>query len=366
MLQEFPLVEKSILQGDHSSQLVANLIQNLDHNLMKRKKSKVTMMKKNCKVLVTGGRGLIGHAIQSITKNDDSNEWIFVGSSDADLRMLDQTDALFQKHRPQYVIHLAAKVGGLFKNMAEKLEFFRDNMAINDNVLQCCHIYGVKKCICCLSTCIFPDQTTYPIDETMIHNGPPHPSNEGYAYAKRMLDVLVRLYNERYQDGCKFVSIVPTNIFGPHDNFNLDSGHVIPNLIKKTYDAKDLSVPLVVYGSGKPKRQFIYSLDLARLILMVLDRYETTEPMILSVGENDEISITDAAQTIASVAQFDQPIIYDTSKADGQYKKTANNSKLMNWIKEQNIDFIFTPFEQAIRETCQWYILNQITQKLKQ
>merc|ERR1712224_845660 len=135
------------------------------------------------------------------------------------------------------VIHLAAKVGGLFANMSQKVEFYRENTLMNDNIMECCRIHKVKKLVSCLSTCIFPDKTTYPIDETMVHNGAPHDSNIGYSYAKRMIDVLNRCYNEQY--GCNFTSIVPTNIYGPNDNFNLKSSHVIPGLIHKCLIAKN-------------------------------------------------------------------------------------------------------------------------------
>lgn len=170
-------------------------------------------------VLVTGGTGLVGKAIEKVVNESKSpNEtWHFLSSKEADLRSKAETVALFEKIRPTHVIHLAALVGGLFRNLKYKVEFYRENVLINDNVMECCKDFKVKKLVSCLSTCIFPDKTTYPIDETMVHNGPPHTSNEGYAYAKRMIDVLNRCYNEEY--GCNFTSIIPTNIYGPHDNY---------------------------------------------------------------------------------------------------------------------------------------------------
>lgn len=151
-------------------------------------------------------------------------------------RNREETLKFFQKHKPTHVIHLAAMVGGLFRNLKYNLDFFRINSIINDNVLSISHETGVKKVVSCLSTCIFPDKTTYPIDETMIHNGPPHDSNFGYSYAKRMIDVLNRGYAK--QHGLKYTSVIPTNVFGPHDNFNIDDGHVLPGLIHKVYNAK--------------------------------------------------------------------------------------------------------------------------------
>ncbi|EMP32487.1 GDP-L-fucose synthase [Chelonia mydas] len=169
-----------------------------------------------------------------------------------------ETRALYEKHRPTHVIHLAALVGGLFKNIKYNLDFWRRNVHINDNVLHSAYEFGVQKVVSCLSTCIFPDKTSYPIDETMIHNGPPHSSNFGYSYAKRMIDVQNRGYFE--QHGCRFTAVIPTNVFGPHDNYNIEDGHVLPGLIHKVYLAKKNGTALTVWGTGKPRRQFIYSL----------------------------------------------------------------------------------------------------------
>ncbi|KAN0008672.1 hypothetical protein ACTFIU_009399 [Dictyostelium citrinum] len=308
-------------------------------------------------ILVTGGSGLVGKGIEKyIIENDKSDDaWIFMRSSDCDLKNRESTRSFFEKIRPTHVIHLAARVGGLFSNMKYKVEFFRENIDINDNVLACCKEFNVVKCVSCLSTCIFPDKTTYPIDETMIHNGPPHPSNEGYAYAKRMIDVLNRAYNEEY--GCKFTSVIPTNIYGPHDNYHLTDGHVIPGLIHKTYLAMKNNQDLTIMGSGKPLRQFIYSYDLAKYFVWTLNNYEEMSPLILSVGEEDEISIADVARLITEAMGFKGKLIFDTTKADGQFKKTASNLKLKSLVP----DLTFTPIQQAIKESCQWFIDNYET-----
>ncbi|CAM9687141.1 unnamed protein product [Choristocarpus tenellus] len=153
------------------------------------------------RVMVTGGSGLVGKGIEEFIATDpeaqENEEYIFLCSKDGDLRSMEETKAIFEKHKPTHVIHLAARVGGLFSNLKYKVEFYRENILINDNVMECCRIYKVEKLVSCLSTCIFPDKTTYPIDETMVHNGPPHTSNEAYAYAKRMIDVLNRCYKVR-------------------------------------------------------------------------------------------------------------------------------------------------------------------------
>ena len=188
-----------------------------------------------------------------------------------------------------------------------------------------------------------------------VHNGPPHDSNFGYSYAKRMIDVLNRGYAE--QHGCCFTSVIPCNVFGPHDNFNIQDGHVLPGLIHKVYDAKQSGNKLAIWGSGTPRRQFIYSLDLARLFLLVLREYKDTEPIILSVDEQDEVSIKEAALTIVSAMDFVNGVEYDTSKSDGQFKKTASNEKLRKLWPE----FKFTPFVEAVKETCDWFVKNYDT-----
>ncbi|KAG2172160.1 hypothetical protein INT44_005531 [Umbelopsis vinacea] len=314
-------------------------------------------------ILVTGGSGLVGKAIEWVIENDKSERygkkegetWIFLTSKDGDLRQPEDAKAIFEKYKPTHVIHLAALVGGLFKNMKYKLDFLRDNLLINDNVLETSKVFGVQKVVSCLSTCIFPDKTSYPIDETMIHNGPPHESNFGYAHAKRMIDVQNKAYNEQY--GCNFTSVIPTNVFGPHDNYDLEDSHVLPGLTHKCYLAKQNNTPFIVGGTGKPLRQFIYSRDLAKLFIWTLREYKETEPIILSVGEKDEVSIKDVADAIVSAVGFEGEYSFDTTRSDGQFKKTASNDKLLKYIP----DFEFTPFNDAVQESVAWFLENYDT-----
>ena len=311
-------------------------------------------------ILVTGGTGLVGKAIEFVinsSQNDvfskkDNERWVFVNSKDADLRDITSTRELFNKYKPTHVIHLAALVGGLFKNIQYPASFLRDNLLINDNVLQVSYETKVKKVVSCLSTCIFPENTSYPIDETMIHNGPPHNSNFGYAYAKRLIDIQNKAYRDQY--GCNFTAVIPTNVFGPYDNFNLEDSHVIPGLIHKCYLAKKNNTKFIISGSGKPLRQFIYSRDLAKLFVWVLREYQEVDPIILSVGEEDELSIKEVAETIVDKMEFKGEVEYDTNRSDGQFKKTASNKKLINYLP----DFVFTPFEIAIQETVDWFLDN--------
>lgn len=266
------------------------------------------------------------------------------------------------------------------------VEFFRENILINDNVMECCRIYEVKKLVSFLSTwyvntarpknhfcflyvwiwphiclilldcvSIFPDKTTYPIDETMLHDGPPHPSNEGYAYAKRLIDTMNRAYAEEYN--CNFTSIIPTNIYGKYDNFSIQNGHVIPGLIHKCYLAKKMNTPFTIWGSGTPLRQFVYSRDLAELTVWVMREYHEPTPITLSVDEEDEVSIKDVALAVAKAMNFEGAVEFDTSKADGQFKKTAGNKKLRSYQP----DYKFTPIEDGIQQSVDWFVENYET-----
>jgi GDP-L-fucose synthase len=213
--------------------------------------------------------------------------------------------------------------------------------------------YNVKKVVSCLSSCIFPHQITYPITEDMLHNGKPHISNFGYSYAKRMIDVMNNAYQEiidKNNENRIFTSIIPCNIYGPHDNFDLEKGHVIPNLIHKAYLSKN-EKDFKTCGTGKAQRQFIYSLDLGRLLIWTIFNYEEKDPIILSVDENDEISINDVAKIILKSMNLNQSIKYSENEEDGQIKKTVSNAKLKKYLP----DFKFTPIEIGIKETVDWF-----------
>ncbi|PPR07258.1 hypothetical protein CVT24_010050 [Panaeolus cyanescens] len=312
-------------------------------------------------ILVTGGTGLVGKAIEHIIASEPEGsrfgkrpgeKWVFASSSEGDLRDPAPTRALYEKYKPTHVIHLAALVGGLFKNMKYKLTFLRDNILINDNVLHASYEHQTQKVISCLSTCVFPDKVEYPLDENKIHTGPPHESNFGYAHAKRMVDVQNHAYKEEF--GCNFTSAIPTNVFGPHDNFDLEDSHVIPGLIHKCYLAKQNNTPFIISGTGKPLRQFIFSYDLAKLFIWMLREYDDVEPVILSVGEDEEISIKQVADAIVKAVGFEGEYKFDTSKADGQFRKPASNKKLLSLIG----GFQFTPFEQALDLTVKWFLEN--------
>lgn len=304
-------------------------------------------------VLITGGTGLVGSAIKTISKDYESKyNFIYVERKMCDLLNYNSTLSYFMENKPDYVIHLAANVGGLFKNMENPVQMLEENLLINLNVVKAAHFVKVEKLIACLSTCIFPDKTTYPISENDLHNGPPHTSNEGYAYSKRIVQTLCNSYNKQY--GEKFVCIIPTNIYGPYDNFNLNDAHVIPALIHKCFLAREKREKFIVSGTGTPLRQFIYAEDLAKNIMWVLEEYNETEPIILATDEADEISIEQVARIIAREFDYETFLEFDTTKADGQYKKTASNQK----FRKYNPDFSFSKIEKGLQDTISWFKQN--------
>ena len=300
------------------------------------------------KIIVTGGSGLIGSALKDICTEDN---WIFLSSKNCNLLDYNQVDELFEKEKPDYIIHLAAEVGGLFKNMNQKVKMLENNVIMNINVIQCAHKHNVQHVMCCLSTCIFPDKVEYPIEENKLHNGEPHDSNYAYAYAKRLLDIQCRTYREQYARN--YFCIIPTNIYGPSDNFNLEDGHVIPALIHCCYLAKKNNTPFYIKGSGMPLRQFIYSFDIARCIQhLVKSHIQDGKPIILSVSEKDEVSIGTVATLIAKYMNYDN-IQFQTEFSDGQYKKTVHNNYLQSLLPPS---FSFTSIENGIKQTVDWFI----------
>jgi GDP-L-fucose synthase len=303
------------------------------------------------KLLITGANGLVGSQF--------TGDLIAITSKVGDLRDTKVVDSIIdfytdKERQKEYavdkIIHCAAKVGGVGGNMKYKGEFFYDNIMINTNIIESARKHGVKKLVAFLSTCVFPNDVEYPLTESKIHLGAPHFSNDAYAYAKRMAEVQIRAYREQY--GLNYTSVIPTNIYGPNDNFNIENGHVIPSLIHKCYMARENNTDLVIWGSGEPLREFIYSKDVAELVLWVLENYNEPEPIILSTSE--EISIKDVVGVIVEAMNFKGNVIFDKTKPDGQFRKPSDNSKLMSYLP----DFKFTPFDIGIKETVEWFEKN--------
>lgn len=292
------------------------------------------------KKLVTGSSGLLGSEIVSL----DSST---IGLSSKQCDLTDSAWAITSLDPGQVdtVIHCAARVGGVKANTDYVADFFDDNMKMNMNVMRACKESGLKL-VSVLSTCIYPDApyVKYPLTEDQLHMGPPHPSNFGYAYAKRMLEVQARAY--RQQHGCNFISVIPNNLYGPNDNYDLNSGHVIPALIRKFHEAKIYGYDHVnVWGSGKPLREFTFARDAAKIILWLAENYDGAEPV--NIGNPEQISIMTLAHMIAEEVGYEGGGNFDKSKPDGQYQKPSSNEKLLSlgWKGE------YTPLREGLRET---------------
>ena len=309
------------------------------------------------KTLVTGGKGLVGNAVRSAVSIEDLENVIFIDSKDGDLKDFNKCYDIFHVYRPDRVIHLAAKVGGVNANLKYTAEFFRETMLINMNVIECCKQFNVKKLVSLLSTCIYPDLAPCPLKEESLHDGEPNVSNFGYAYAKRMLEVQCRTYNKQY--GTNFVCLIPNNLYGPYDNFDLENSHVIPALIRKIYEAKISGGQAHLWGDGSSLREFTFSNDLGKIIWWAIEEYEGGP---INIGTNEEITIKQAAEHICKLLDFPATsIFWDTSKPSGQYKKTTDKSKFSGL----NSKFVYISFKEGISQTIKWFLENIKIDKLR-
>jgi GDP-L-fucose synthase len=295
------------------------------------------------KILITGGSGMVGESFK-LTLPDA----IYISSKDFDLREKEQVHAMFDRYRPKRVIHLASRVGGVLANMTNLGSFYYDNVMINTNVLEACRLFDVEKALSCLSTCVYPDKSTYPLTEDQIHNGPPHSSNYTYAYAKRMLEIQSRSYRDQY--GCNFICMSPNNLFGKYDNFDLEESHVIPAIIRKIYESKLKNKDAVFWGDGEPLREFTYVEDVPHISMFLMENYDGSEP--INIGNTGEISIKEITSKVSDYFKFKNKIIWDETKPSGQLRKPSDNSKLLNlgWNPKH-----YSDFGESLIKTCKWF-----------
>lgn len=295
--------------------------------------------------LITGSSGLLG---SEILQEDVGS--IGYTSKDCNLTEPNQTIFTLEDGRVDVIIHCAARVGGVKANTEYVADFFDDNVRMNMNVLNFCKRNGLKL-VSVLSTCIYPDApyVKYPLTEDQLHMGPPHPSNFGYAYAKRMLEVQSRAYRQQF--GCKFISVIPNNLYGVNDNYDLDGGHVIPALIRKFHEAKSKGAEEVyVWGSGNPVREFTFARDAAKIILWLAENYDGAEPV--NIGNPECVSIEALSKMIGEEIGYEGRVKFDASKPDGQYEKPSSNKKLrsLGWAGE------YTPLRDGLRETIKSFV----------
>lgn len=303
------------------------------------------------KVLVTGGSGLLGQSLQKLVANDSS--FIFLSSKDCDLRYSEQVDNLFATHTPDVVIHCASKVAGLYGNMDDNYTMLIDNVKINTHIVESCKKYTVKRLVNILSTCVFPESDIrYPLTSDQILNGRPHPSNSGYAHSKRMLYVGSKLLSTTTE----VVNLIPTNLYGEKDNYNIDKSHVIPSLIHKIYLAKQNKTTLTIKGSGTAKRQFVYADDLSKII-----SYFTTckldnkfNCIIVAPDSTNEITIKELVSQLTDLFKFSGNVVFDNTYSDGQSLKTTDSSELLKYTPQ----FHFTPLQEGLQKTITHFVEN--------
>jgi len=308
-------------------------------------------MKKDAKIYVAGGQsGLVGTAIvRSLTKNGYTNI-ITRKRSELDLESSVQVEKFFEEEKPEYVFLAAALVGGIMANKTRKADFIYDNLQIQNNVIHACWKYKVEKLMFLGSSCIYPKLAKQPIKESYLLTGTLEETNDAYAIAKIAGIKLCQSYNEQY--GTNFISVMPTNLYGPHDNFDLNSSHVLPALIHKIHDAKiGNKKEVVLWGTGNVYREFLYVDDMADACVYLMEHYDSSE--IINIGIGVDLKIKELAQIIKKIVGFKGSIVWDSTKPDGTPKKLLDVSRLFSLGWKPKIEL-----EEGIRTEYDWFLKN--------
>lgn len=304
---------------------------------------------KNKRILVTGGTGFLGSFVVKKLKERGCKNIIIPRGKDYDLVQMEAVKKLYRDAKPDIVIHLAAKVGGIGANMENPGKFFYDNLMMGVQMMEAGRQAGIEKFVALGTICAYPKFTSVPFKEEDLWNGYPEETNAPYGLAKKMLLVQSQAYRQQY--GFNSIFLLPVNLYGPGDNFDPKSSHVIPALIKKCCDAiKNGDKQIIVWGTGKATREFLYVEDAAEGIVLATERYNNPDPVNLGAGF--EISIKDLAKLIAKLTSFKGKIIWDKSKPDGQPRRSLDTKKA-----SKNFGFkAKTGFEKGLRDTIVWYI----------
>ncbi|AGE50146.1 GDP-L-fucose synthase 2 [Acanthocystis turfacea Chlorella virus Canal-1] len=313
------------------------------------------VMEKSSKIYVAGSGGMVGSAIVRLLKKLEFTNIITRTSKELDLRNASAVDKFFDTERPEYVFLAAAKVGGIHANNTRRGEFIRDNLMIQTNVIHACCVFDVKKMIFLGSSCIYPRDCPQPIKEEYLLTGPLEETNRPYAVAKIAGIEMCDAYKRDY--GCDFVSVMPTNLAGPGDNYNLIGGHVFAALIRKFYEAKKFQLPaVVVWGTGSARRDFMHVDDLARGIFTVMQSQEDLG--VVNMGSGRDVSIREFAELIREVVGYEGEIVFDTTKPDGTPVKMMDCSKAheLGWKPElslrETVELVVSDFEENYETYC--------------
>lgn len=300
-------------------------------------------MDKNSKIFVAGHNGLVGSAIVRNLKSKGYGNLLTIKSSTLDLRNQESVKDFFNYHRPEYIFLAAAKVGGILDNAIYPADYIYDNLMIQNNVIHFSHIYKVKKLLFLGSSCIYPKFAQQPIKEEYLLSDYLEQSNEAYAIAKISGMKMCEYYNKQY--GSNFISCMPTNLYGPNDNFDLNSSHVIPALINKFINAKD---EVICWGDGSAKREFLYVDDMAEGCIFLMNEYNNNQ--FLNLGTGEDISIKELVELIARLTKFKGKIVWDTSKPNGTPRKVLDVFKINKLGWKASITL-----EEGLVKTLKWY-----------
>ncbi|ACV63607.1 NAD-dependent epimerase/dehydratase [Desulfofarcimen acetoxidans DSM 771] len=307
----------------------------------------------NGKIYIAGHRGLVGSALRRRLEELGCNNLLYRTGGELDLRNQQAVEEFFSVERPEYVFLAAAKVGGIYANNAYPAEFIYDNLTIQTNVIHASYRYGVKKLLFLGSSCIYPKFAPQPIKEEYLLTGELEPTNEPYAIAKIVGIKMCYAYNRQY--GTNFISVMPTNLYGPSDNFNPESSHVLPALIKKFHDAKTENKREVeIWGTGQPKREFMYADDLADACVFLMNNYDYNDTCpFINIGTGKELTIKQLAEIVKNIIGFEGELKFNTDMPDGTPRKFLDSSKLrsLGWQAK-------TALDDGIKKTYEWFVKN--------
>ena len=316
----------------------------------RKKKMLILSMQKSEKIFVAGHRGMVGSALIRALEVAGFSKLLKRDRSELDLGDSAAVSKFFAKEKPEVVIFAAAKVGGIKANNDQPVEFLLENLRVQNSVIAAAHENGARKLLFLGSSCIYPKLTPQPIPESALLSGPLEPTNEAYAIAKIAGVKLCQAFSREY--GANFVSAMPTNLYGPNDNFDLETSHVLAALLRKAYEAKKSSArELVVWGTGTPRREFLHADDCASACLFLLEKYDS--PEIVNVGWGEDISIRELAELVCEVVGFDGELSWDKTKPDGTPRKLLDVSKLrgLGWTPT-------IPLRDGIAQAYDWFLKN--------
>lgn len=314
-----------------------------------------TSIDKNAKIYIAGHRGLTGSAILRKLQSDGYTNFVLKTRDELDLLDKNATEDFFQKEKPEYVFICAAKVGGIMANIEQPADFIYQNLQVQNNIIHSAYKNGVKKLLFMGSTCIYPRLSQQPIKEEYLLTGKLEPTNEAYAVAKIAGIIMCQSYNKQY--GTNFISAMPTNLYGINDNFDLETSHVLPALMRKIHEAKINNSPeVVIWGTGEPKREFLFVDDLADALVFLMNNYNDSE--LINVGTGEDIALNDLAEIMVKIIGYEGKIVHDLSKPDGMPRKLVDVTKINNLGWKHS-----TSLEDGIRKTYEWYLKNNSESK---